>query len=83
MEGVQDHAPEDEKPAGRGGVSALSTNGVTRPDVRSDVPCGNRIVVTRSIVVVPLHDAGSVQHGLFRGVGLGEKHGREEAKDSR
>lgn len=31
----------------------------------SDVPCGERVVITRSVVVIPLHDASAIQHGLF------------------
>ena len=39
--------------------------GVTRSVLGLDVLREKRVVETRSIVIVPLHDAGTIQYGLF------------------
>ena len=51
---------------------SLGGRGISAPDEGchalnggSNTPGEKWVVVTRGIVVVPLHDAGSIQHGLF------------------
>ena len=61
---VQDHAPVDEKP----GLTEYerSRRRVSHADCQTDGPGEKRVVVTRSVVVVPLHDAGPIQRRLIR-----------------
>ena len=64
MPGIQNHTPDDEKSVLVVNMSAPDEGRHALSVVGSDVPREKWVIVTRSMIVIPLHDASPIQNGL-------------------